>query len=95
MARNSGCWIGDEYVYAEDLRYDIVHKGAVVATFNTMEEVWNFYFAKEREVKAEKGGRWDYLGIGDHGLTMHDWASGKENDENTIKWKTVFRKKTK
>lgn len=92
--REIGRWINDEYVYAEDIIYDVVHKGKVVETFNTMQEVWDFYFLKKSEVKTEKGGKWDYLGIGDHGLTMHDWASpDKENDKNTIRWVTRPRKR--
>lgn len=87
-----GMWIGEKFVYPEDLVYDVEHRGEVVASFRTEDEVWRFYFAKEREVKIAKGGAWDYMAIGIGGLVMFDWSK-PETEKHKLRWETVYRER--
>lgn len=78
-----GQWVGKEWVRVGDLIYDIEHKGELVATLNTMREVWRYY-VKVRDQYLTQG--WRNLGIGDAGLTLY---RGEERAE----WRTSVRKR--
>lgn len=83
--------IDGEWVRVENIVYDIYHDNKLVVTLNTIEEVWSFYDKKRHEVIAEKGSNWNYIGLGESGLSMTDWTS--EGDK--LVWWTHYRNKAK